>query len=175
MSIIGETVGPRKPYHEKSDAEKVRSNWRKTLNLFRMGEYSVAIIRAATVVELGANLAIRNELIAQRRLPEKFVDRLLILANGLDGKFKKIILPIVDGQQNETLFTQLVADIEYINKERNKVVHSGEFKGERTAKKCIQTAHKVVTTMVAHYSSSFILENLPDAGETRSNADGRRS
>jgi hypothetical protein len=35
----------RKPYSKRTDYEKISANWKKTLALFKKGEYSVSIIR----------------------------------------------------------------------------------------------------------------------------------
>jgi hypothetical protein len=86
-----------KPYSQRSDTEKLESNWRKTLGLFERDEHSMAIIRAGTCAEIAANIVIRSELVQKRHLESQFVDSLLRWSNGLDGKFSHIILPLFDG------------------------------------------------------------------------------
>ena len=52
-------------------------NWKKTHGLFTRGEYSVAVIRCGTCIELSVNFAVRQELVVKRELPLSFVDKLL--------------------------------------------------------------------------------------------------
>ena len=154
----------KKPYSQRTDVEKVCSNWRKTLGLFERGEYSVAIIRAATTVELAANLVIRAELIRKRDLPSHFVDKLLTWANGLNGKIRYIISPICRGRTICGNLKKLQNEIESVSKERNSIVHSGQFKKKDTARKTIEKAHTVVVGLVKPYERNFDLPELSGRG-----------
>src|ERR1022692_1350940 len=95
---------------ERTDPEKVFTNWNKTLGLFERGEYSLAIVRAAVTMELAANIVVRAELVKKRNLPVDFVDSLLKWSNGLSGKFDKLIYPILKGCPNYASFKSLDAD-----------------------------------------------------------------
>ena len=48
----------KKPYSERTDLEKIESNWTKTRGLLKREEWSLAIVRAATAVEIAANLVV---------------------------------------------------------------------------------------------------------------------
>lgn len=144
----------RKPYSERSDSEKILSNWRKTLSLFTRREYSVSIIRAATTVELAANLVIRAELVKKRNLSVSFVDSLMIWANGLMGKVDKIILKILVGQERQ-IFASLTGDIQKLNKSRNFIVHQGRFARKKTARQNIGRAFKIVGGFSEEYESGL--------------------
>lgn len=52
----------KKPYSERTDREKLETNWGKTLKLMEREEYSMAIVRAATCAEIATNIVIRTEL-----------------------------------------------------------------------------------------------------------------
>ncbi|QTE87855.1 hypothetical protein [Shewanella algae] len=83
-----------KPYDERTLEEKIDSNWNKTIGLMKRGEFSTVVIRAATTVELAANLLVKHEFQHNRQLPEHFVDNLMMWANGLMGKVDRLLLPI---------------------------------------------------------------------------------
>src|SRR2546430_8450229 len=92
----------KKPYSKRSDADKLPTNWRKTLGLLERSEFSMAIIRAGTCAEIAANIVVRAELIQRRQLEAAFVDTLLYWANGLQGKFSRLILPILAGTDRKS-------------------------------------------------------------------------
>jgi hypothetical protein len=91
----------KKPYSDRTLEEKIISNWNKTLGLFKRGEYSTVVIRAATSVELASNLLIKAEFYQNRELPEEFVDSLMMWANGLMGKVDRLLIPIFKGTPKE--------------------------------------------------------------------------
>jgi len=145
----------KKPYSERTDREKVESNWRKTQGLFSREEYSLAIVRAATTIELAVNFAIRQEF-APSKLPAKFIDH-LVWANGLNGKYRKLLLPMVKGSPRHTRFKNLEADLMLVNRQRNWIVHSGQFKKKETAEEILVSAKKLIETLVSEYEKIFSL------------------
>ena len=123
----------RKAYSERSDIEKIQSNWKKISGLLKRKEWSGAIVRAATAAEIAANLVVREELEVRRGLEKDFVDHLLIWANGVQGKYQKLVLPTTKNEVFHNEFKRLQKNITEVNKERNKVVHQGQFKKKETA------------------------------------------
>ena len=74
----------RQAIFRSGDLENVTANWHKTLGLFARGEYSIAILRAATTLELAPLCAnIETKLVLGN--PTKSVDRTLLrnIANAL--------------------------------------------------------------------------------------------
>lgn len=84
----------KEPYADRTDLEKVQSQWHKLSGLHTREEWSAAIVRAATATEISANYAIRCEFATQSQLPAHFVDSTLRWANGLAGKVEKLLLPL---------------------------------------------------------------------------------
>ncbi len=166
--------GKRKSYAERSDSDKVAANWRKTLGLFERGEFSVSIIRAATAAELMTNLAIRHELVTTRKLPQKFVDHLLVWANGITGKFCKVLLPVLDGTEQHETVSGLSSALKKISEERNKVAHRGEFKKQSTARAALTVAHEYISGLAALYAPAMQLR-VPEPSNPRSHTDARKS
>ncbi|MHA2219033.1 MAG: hypothetical protein ACXACY_24195 [Candidatus Hodarchaeales archaeon] len=146
------------PYSQRSDEDKVKSNWTKTCGLFNRGEYSVAIIRAVTTVELAVNLAIRAELVQKRQLPLTFVDHLLKRANGLRNKYNDLLLPIIEGERYYSKFKKLWKKVDKVNNQRNKIAHSGEFKGKDTAKEQLENTCLILNNIASQYHSTFKLK-----------------
>ena len=150
----------RKPYSERTDIEKIKSNWTKTWGLYGREEWSGAIVRAATAVEIAATLVIREELQVKRNLEKSFVDSLLIWANGIQGKLDRLILPSVKGSTKDKAFTAIKSKISNINKERNTIVHSGQFKKSETATRIIKLSKEVIEALVQPYSKGFTLKEI---------------
>jgi hypothetical protein len=148
------------PCNERTDVEKIKSNWTKTCRLYQRGEYSVAIIRAVTTIELTANFIIREELQKERHLPKEFVDHLLIWANGISGKFDRLILPICRGSSKEEKFKAIRNKVATLNKERNSVVHSGQFKKKKTAGKVIKEARTIILILMREYKIDSRLKDI---------------
>ncbi|MGE0502517.1 MAG: hypothetical protein AB7I79_15570 [Rhizobiaceae bacterium] len=80
----------KKPYSKASDDEKVARNWNKALGLYEREEWSVAVLRCATCLELMVNFVIRQELVTEKKLPLQFVDKLLQNANGIHNKYQNL-------------------------------------------------------------------------------------
>jgi len=153
----------KKPYSKASDDEKVFRNWTKALGLYNRGEYSVAIIRCGTCVELAVNFAIRQELVTERELPLQFVDKLLLSANGLRNKYQNLFLPIMaEYEQHDALVRLWRMRIEKINKQRNAVVHSGEFRNRSIAKVVMTDAYAALMEIMGFYDFGTELKPLAD-------------
>jgi hypothetical protein len=150
----------RKPYSERSDIDKIESNWKKACGFFDRGEWSGAVMRAATACEIAANLAIREELQVKRNLEKDFVDNLLLWANGIHNKFHKLLLPICKGSKKHKKFNDIRRIVNGINKERNSIAHSGHFKNESTSKRILKESKQVIQIIVREYQSGFKLNKI---------------
>ena len=150
----------RKPYSQRSDLEKVSSNWNKTLGLFSRKEYSVSIIRAAVTAELTLNYVIRQELCQKHGLSIEFVNSLLKWANGLNNKIYKLYWIIIKGAVDEEQLKQSCKSIENLNNQRTYIAHKGEFKDKETAEKFIQSAEQDIAFLIGKYDSSFSLKTF---------------
>lgn len=136
-------MGNRKskvPYDERSDDEKLESNWKKAKAQFDRKDWFASILRAATAVEISANIYIRRFLIDGYDLPDTFVDALLLSANGIDGKFKRLVRPAAEVKGTWKEISKVQKKIEGINKQRNSVAHAGKFKNKSDAKAVFQNA-----------------------------------
>ena len=149
-----------KPYSQRTDSEKVMSNWTKTRGLYQRGEYSLAILRAATTIELAVNLAVRAELAQKRHLPLQFVDRLLKRANGLRNKYHDLLLPITDGEPRNKQLKKLWKKISKVNDQRNRIAHSGEFKKRSTAGKQLTLTCEILNELVSQYIKNFSIKRI---------------
>ena len=131
------------PYEERSDEDKLRSNWKKATGLFGRKDWSAAIVRASTAVELAANIYIRRFL-GGYDVPGSFIDSLLSNANGINGKFHRLVKPAaqVDGQWQE--LSKIGRKIQGINAHRNGVAHSGKFKRKQDATTVFTNALEVI-------------------------------
>lgn len=139
----------KKPYSDRTLEEKITTNWTKTLGLFKRGEYSTVVIRAATSIELASNLLIKAEFQQNRELPEHFVDNLMMWANGLMGKVDRLLLPIFKGTEKENKLKEIKTRSKDINDERNNIVHRGQFKAKKTATRVIEEAEFIINTFAS--------------------------
>src|SRR5260221_1988141 len=150
----------KKPYSKRSDTEKLESNWTKTLALFERGEYSMSIIRAGTCAEIAANIVIRCELVQKRGLEPGFVDSLLRWANGLQGKFSRIILPLFEGSSRYATLKKHHKEIAAVNDTRNEIAHGGRFALKESAEKLLRVAHTVCSSLTSHYPPTPKLKKI---------------
>lgn len=144
-------------YNERSELAKIKLQWHKLSGLHDRSEWSAAVVRSATAAELAANFAIRKEFELQSELSSSFVDSLLLWANGLSGKFDKLLIPMLREKDYFELISGLRSHVTTINTKRNKIVHSGEFCSEDVAKELIRKAKHFVVTIVSCYDSNFEL------------------
>lgn len=155
---MGKLVGKKKPYSQRTDLEKINANWKKTQKLFKLEQWSVVIIRAATVIELTLNFLIRKELIEKGKWNLKAVDNLLYKANGIRWKLKMVGLLLYS--KNFEDWKTLENRVQRINDERNKVAHRGEFKKEETALKIINETRDIILLWIKNYKIDFELKEI---------------
>jgi len=153
----------KKNYNERTDIEKIESQWTKLSGLHSREEWSAAVIRAATAAELAANLAIRHEFAARSELDDPFVDNLLRWANGLTGKLDKILLPLLRGQEKQASVSKLCALARKVNDKRNDIAHRGVFCSKKEATAQIANCKKFVVGLVRHYVDDFDLHEKPSS------------
>lgn len=151
-------MGTHKPYEERTDLEKIQSQWNKLTGLHTRNESSAAIVRAATAAELAANFAIRNEFALKSQFDKMFVDSLLVWANGISGKINRLLIPLTIGKKHHKTITKLRNISEQINKKRNSVAHQGEFCNPAEAEDVIQQSKEFVETLVRIYEPNFALK-----------------
>lgn len=149
----------RKPYEERTDLEKIQSQWNKLSGLHSRDEWSAAIVRAATAAALAANFAIRKEFEARSKFDSKFIDSLLRWANGLAGKIDRLLIPLSLGEKQHKTVKKLKAASEQINSKRNAIAHQGEFCNETEAKAVIQQSREFIETLMKIYEPSFALKD----------------
>lgn len=150
-------MATKKEYTLRSDEEKIRAQWVKLTGLHTREEWSAAVVRAATAVELAANLAIRCEFRARSDFDTVFVDKLLVWANGLRGKLDNILLPMLEGQEKRDAIQQLCPLAWPINKKRNDIAHSGFFCSAEEAEEHIGNCKLLVLGIVQQYIPNFDL------------------
>jgi hypothetical protein len=151
----------RKAYEDRSDLEKISSQWHKLSGLHSREEWSAAIVRAATAAEIAANFAIRVEFANRSEFNKPFVDNLLHWANGLAGKLDKLLVPLSQGNKEKSKSMKALKSVSAeINRKRNAVVHQGEFCNEQEAVEVIGKAHSFIISLVTIYEPTFQL-SLP--------------
>lgn len=152
-------MSPRKPYSERTDLEKVQSQWNKVNGLNKRNESSAAIVRAATAAELAANFAIRREFTSNSQLSAEFVDSLLVWANGIAGKIDRLLIPLAKGQKHHKTISKLKDLASKINKKRNSVAHQGEFCNPEESAVAIQQSREFIETLIQVYEPNFVLKH----------------
>lgn len=158
------TTNKKREYSQRDDFEKIQAQWTKLTGLHNREEWSAAVIRAATAVELAANVVIRSEFKERGSFDQAFVDSLLKWANGLGGKIDKLIEPLWKHHEPKTLKERgrLLSLAKEINKERNDIAHSGIFYGEKKATTLIDKCKVCVEGLVSPYNNQFSLKNPKD-------------
>jgi hypothetical protein len=150
------------PYDDRTDLQKLRSQWNKINGILeREKEWSAAIVRAATSAEIAANIAIRKRFAAESQFSSAFVDTLLRWANGLDGKFNRLIIPAERDATRKKALRALKAKVETLNDKRNSIVHRGAFSQEKDARELVALAREIVITLVTEWEPDFQLNENP--------------
>jgi hypothetical protein len=67
----------KKSYEQRTDVEKIQSQWHKLTGLHSREEWSAAVVRAATAAEIAANFALRQEFNGRSKFDANFVNSLL--------------------------------------------------------------------------------------------------
>lgn len=145
------------PYEERTDNQRLESNWRKARGLFKRGDYSASILRAATSAEIAANIYVRHFLISEHNLPASYVDSLLFSANGLDGKFKRLIRPAAEHRETWGQLKSVQKQIESLNEHRNRVAHAGYFKDKDEAKEAFASSLAIIQALAPNESAKLKL------------------
>lgn len=149
----------KKPYEERTDLEKVQSQWHKLSGLHTREEWSAAIVRAATAAEIAANFAIRAEFTVRSQFDAAFVNSLLKWANGLAGKLEKLLIPLSEHDKLKLQAMKALRSVaDEINRKRNAVAHQGEFCSEDEATEIIAKTKEFITTLVHLYEPDFTLK-----------------
>lgn len=147
------------PYRERTDLEKIVSQWRKLSGLRKRGEWSALVVRAATAAEISLNLAIRREFAAKSTFDNEFVDSMLRWANGMVGKVQRLLIPLVALQPGRLKRARALEKVALrINTIRNAVVHQGEFCNEGEAAIVIADAQTLISEIVRWYEPQFALD-----------------
>lgn len=145
-------------YDDRDDLEKLRSQWKKIDGIIdRQQEWASAIVRAATAAEIAANIAIRKRFERESEFSPEFVDSLLIWANGIDGKFNRLIIPIERNGSKQRKLKSLKKRAARLNSKRNGIVHRGEFASEREMRELVDLAREIVNTLVIPWEPNFRL------------------
>ncbi|WP_368655458.1 hypothetical protein ABRY94_13135 [Castellaniella ginsengisoli] len=148
----------KKPYQDLDDLEKLRKQWRKLSGLHHREEWSAVIIRAATAAEIASNLAIRHEFEARSEFDTKFVNSLLVWANGLQGKVTRLLKPLYEGSPKAKELKPLITVMERINSKRNAVAHAGEFCSSGEADSVVNDCRTFAEGIVGLYHHNFKLK-----------------
>lgn len=144
------------PYDDREDIEKLLSQWRKIDGIIdRQKEWSAAIVRAATAAEIAANIAIRKRFEQESEFAPEFVDSLLIWANGIEGKFHRLIIPAERDNAKRKELQVLKKRAARLNKKRNGIVHSGKFASKREMHEIVDLAREIVNALVIPWDSTF--------------------
>jgi hypothetical protein len=151
-------MSKRKPYEERTDLEKIQSQWNKLSGLHAREEWSAAIVRAATAAEIAANFAIRKEFASRSTFDSKFIDNLLHWANGIAGKIDRLLIPLSVGEKHHKTVKKLKSASQWINTKRNAIAHQGEFCNAMEAETSIQQSRQFIETLVQIYEPDFALK-----------------
>lgn len=146
-------------YEDRSDLEKVQSQWNKLTGLHSREEFSSAVVRAATAAEIAANYAVRREFATQSKCSDDFVNSLLRWANGIDGKLNRLLLPITEGAKHHKALAEVKKRADRINRKRNAIAHQGEFCTIDESKSVIDDAREFIEGVVRIYDPSFKLKD----------------
>jgi hypothetical protein len=152
-------VKRKSDYHDRSDLEKLQSQWNKLVGLRSRDQASAAIVRCATAAEIAANYAIREEFVGTGLSPA-VVDGFLKWANGIELKMDKLLLPLRYRGVKSDEFKRLKKLSKEIGEKRNAIVHQGEFASQNLANDLVRKAKEFIDTTVGKYVSGFDIKKI---------------
>lgn len=146
------------PYGQRSDLDKIKSQWVKLSGLHGREEWSAAVVRAATAAEIAVNFAIREEFKRRNsQLECSVIDTFLKNANGLKGKLDRLLLTLLKQHPDHREVKDLSRRAYKINEKRNSIVHSGDFCDQAPASELIEECRIFVHGIVRLYEPGFTL------------------
>jgi hypothetical protein len=150
----------KRSYNERTDLDKLQSQWNKLSGLHLRDEPSAAIVRCSTAAELAANYAIRHEWARQTEFDATVVNQFLFWANGLRGKIERLFVPIYFARpKNSKTARALINSAQKINKVRNEVVHQGRFSNTKKAGDVIAEAKRFIDIIVGLSKPGFDIKD----------------
>jgi hypothetical protein len=152
-------MGDSVSYADCDDVRKIKKQWTKLNGLHRRDEWSAAVVRAATAAEIAVNLAVRAEFAERGITDHGAIDIVLRSANGLQGKFTRLLRPLIKDQDRKTAAKKLWTFAEAINRSRNEIVHIGEFRSAAKSKETIVQCREFVLPLVRLYEPTFTLRD----------------
>lgn len=158
--MVGREKVEKPPYDERSDADKLKANWVKAKKLFERRDFSACVVRIATAAEIAANIYVRKFLIGEHGLPSSFVYALLVSANGLDGKYKRLIRPAAEIKNTWKDLKSLQRKIQALHDHRNGVVHTGKFKTSSDAKVAFDEGLAIIKGLAPDESQKLTVPSL---------------
>lgn len=97
----------------------------------------------------------RKFLIGEHGLPSSYVDALLISANGLDGKYKRLIKPAAEFKNTWNSVKSLQKKIQALHDHRNGVVHAGKFKLKSEARAAFEHGLAIIKELAPDESTKL--------------------
>lgn len=153
-------AGKGKPYNERTDLEKLQSQWNKLSGLHLREEPSAAIVRCSTAAEIAANYAIRHEWARQTEFDASVVDGFLRWANGLKGKVEKLFVPVYFAYPDRSKTGKaLISAANEINEVRNRVVHQGAFSTKVEAEAVMAKAKAFIDMIIGLSVDGFDIQD----------------
>ena len=113
--------------------------------------------KAATAVEIAADLVVRKELQSKGKLDAAFVNCLLEWANGIVEKMDRLILPLFSGSKQFTRLKKHKSVAGKIDEKRNAIVQRSKICTEREATIVINKAKTIIESLVKIYNPGFSL------------------
>lgn len=131
----------KKPYTERTLTEQMETNLRKTKKLLDKKEYSTAIVRSITTLDLYVTGLIKKSL--QEKLSEKMTKSVLAKYRNLPDKLKLLMEECYGfsaAKEFPNEYNQLNKDIQI----RNQIVHDGRFSKKSTAGKAVKNVENLI-------------------------------
>jgi hypothetical protein len=147
------------PYNDRTDLQKIQTQWNKIWGLLAREDWSAGVVRCATAAEIAVNLVIRKNFADKSTFASAFVDDMLKGANGIDGKFRRLLVPMATAEDKKSgkAMEKLGKLAKTINEQRNAIIHSGAFSNEQEASAIVAVARELIEALVTPHETGFKL------------------
>lgn len=142
---------------DRTDLENLQSTWTQVGDLMKRKQWSAAVVRAASAVELALNIASMCELRERPHLEPDLVEHLFGCANHMVGKLDKPLRMAGTSVEPREKFKRLRDIAARIDEQRNLVIQMGAHMTEDEATEIVGLARELAEQSVQYCHPAFFL------------------
>jgi hypothetical protein len=149
-----------RPYVDRTDEEKLQTQWIKANGLLQRRDWSAATVRIATAMEMSANITLSEVFVRAGRSRRNLKEA---LKWSLNGKLSEIEHHV--GEHHRSRIQAVTPRVLATYRKRNRIVHQGEFCDPQETAEHTSTAMSLIQILMPIYRPTFTLSRDAAASE----------